>query len=80
VLAEAVLAEAVLRLTKLAGRRYGGLLILDDLQDTDAETLAVAEYLADNLDQQPTVLIGAVARGRMPGVATARCGVPLPGS
>lgn len=56
----AVLAEAVLRLIRLAGRDRGCLLILDDLQDTDAETLAVAEYLADNLDQQPALLLGTV--------------------
>ena len=56
----AVLAEAVLRLLRLAGRGRGCLLILDDLQDTDAETLAVAEYLADNLEQLPALLLGTV--------------------
>jgi tetratricopeptide (TPR) repeat protein len=55
-----VLAEAVLRLTTLAGRDSGCLLILDDMQDFDAETLAVVDYLADNLDQQPTLLLGTV--------------------
>jgi DNA-binding CsgD family transcriptional regulator len=55
-----VLAEAVLRLTRLAGRDCGCLLTIDDLQDTDAETLAVVEYLIDNLDRQPTAVIGTI--------------------
>lgn len=55
-----VLAEAVLRLTGLVGRERGCLLVLDDLQDADAETLAVVEYLIDNLDRQPTLLLGTV--------------------
>ena len=33
---------------------------LDDLQDADAESLAVVEYLIDNLDRQPTLLLGAI--------------------
>jgi DNA-binding CsgD family transcriptional regulator len=53
-----VVAEAVLRLTALAGRGRGCLIVFDDLQDADAETLAVVEYLVDNLDRQPTVLLG----------------------
>ena len=55
-----VLAEAVLRLTGLAGQGQGCLIILDDLQDSDAETLAVVEYLVDNLGQQPTMLLATV--------------------
>jgi DNA-binding CsgD family transcriptional regulator len=55
-----ILAEAVLRLTGLAGAGRGCLLTLDDLQDADAETLAVVEYLVDNLDRQPTALIGTI--------------------
>ncbi|HEY2580129.1 MAG TPA: AAA family ATPase, partial [Streptosporangiaceae bacterium] len=56
----AVLAEAVLRLTALVGEESGCLLVLDDLQDSDAETLAVVEYLADNLHGQPVLLLGTV--------------------
>ncbi|MFC3737867.1 ATP-binding protein [Paractinoplanes deccanensis] len=48
-----VLAEAVLRLAGLAGRAGGCLMVLDDLQDADAESLAVVEYLMDNLGHQP---------------------------
>jgi DNA-binding CsgD family transcriptional regulator len=55
-----VLAEAVLRLCALAGRGRGCLLVLDDMQDFDTETLAVVDYLADNLDRQPTLLAGTV--------------------
>jgi DNA-binding CsgD family transcriptional regulator len=55
-----VLAEGVLRLAAAAGRQGGCLLVLDDLQDSDAETLAVVEYLTDNLREQPTLLLAAV--------------------
>ncbi|TCO62280.1 helix-turn-helix transcriptional regulator [Actinocrispum wychmicini] len=57
-----VLAEAVLRLTAVVGRGRGCLLVLEDLHDVDVETLAVIEYLIDNLDGQPTLLL-ATARG-----------------
>jgi DNA-binding CsgD family transcriptional regulator len=53
-----VVAEAVLRLTALAGRGRGCLIVFDDLHDADAETLAVVEYLVDNLDRHPAVLLG----------------------
>jgi DNA-binding CsgD family transcriptional regulator len=67
-----VLAEGVLRLTALAGAEGGCLLILDDLQDSDAETLAVAEYLADNLAAQPTVLLGTVRASPSPALDVAK--------
>jgi DNA-binding CsgD family transcriptional regulator len=53
-------AEAVLRLAATVGSEHGCLIVLEDLQDADAETLAAVEYLADNLDRQPTVLIGTM--------------------
>jgi DNA-binding CsgD family transcriptional regulator len=67
-----VLAEGVLRLTGLAGYQGGCLLILDDLQDSDAETLAVIEYLSDNIAAQPTVLLGTVRAGSSPALNLAR--------
>jgi DNA-binding CsgD family transcriptional regulator len=67
-----VLAEAVLRLTGLAGRGRGCLLSLDDLQDADAETLAVVEYLIDNLDRQPTAIIGTIRSEQCPALRLAR--------
>jgi len=66
-----VLAEAVLRLTSLAGRENGCLIVLDDLHDTDAETLAVIEYLIDNLRHQPTLLVGTVRDEPSPGLELA---------
>jgi len=62
-----VLSEAVLRLlTCLAGR--GTLLLLDDLQFADPETLSVIEYLADHLAGEP-VLCVATLRDSMPSAA-----------
>ncbi len=55
-----VLAEAVLRLAGRVGRDRGCLLTLDDLQFADPETLAVLEYLVDNIDTQPTLVLGAI--------------------
>ncbi|WP_016699815.1 helix-turn-helix transcriptional regulator [Actinoalloteichus spitiensis] len=55
-----VLAEALLRLMGVVGRDRGCLLVLDDLHDADLETLAVVEYLCDNLDLQPGVLLATV--------------------
>jgi DNA-binding CsgD family transcriptional regulator len=55
-----ILAEAVLRLTALAGQGSGCLLTLEDLHDADSETLGVAEYLVDNLSQQPALLLGTL--------------------
>jgi hypothetical protein len=66
-----VLAEAVLRLLGLAGRTRGCLLVLDDLQDSDAETLAVIDYLASNLDKQPTMLLCTVRADPCPALSLA---------
>lgn len=76
-----VLAEAVLRFAGLAGQRRGCLLVLDDLQDSDPETLAVVDYLASNLSQQPTMLVGTVRTEASPALDLVRstaqrnCGV-----
>ncbi|HYQ63603.1 ATP-binding protein [Actinophytocola sp.] len=67
-----ILAEAVLRLTRLAGTARGCLVSLDDLQDADAESLAVVEYLIDNLDSQPTLLLGAIRDEPCPALDLAR--------
>ncbi|WP_344149814.1 AAA family ATPase [Kribbella yunnanensis] len=58
-----VLGEAVLRLLALAGKDRGCLLVLEDLHGSDPETLAVIEYLLDNLDDQPIALIATVRPG-----------------
>jgi DNA-binding CsgD family transcriptional regulator/tetratricopeptide (TPR) repeat protein len=64
-----ILAEGVLRLLgKLAGES-GLVLALDDLHWADPETLAIVEYLADNVAAQPVLLVWT-ARGE-PGPAAA---------
>ena len=55
-----LLAEAILRLTAVVGGDEGCLLVLEDLHDADVETLAVVEYLCDNLDSQATTLLSTV--------------------
>ncbi|MGW6279226.1 ATP-binding protein [Kribbella sp. NPDC055071] len=55
-----VLGEAVLRLLALVGRDRGCLLVLEDLHGCDPETLAVVEYLLDNLDEQPIALVATL--------------------
>lgn len=53
-----VLGEALLRLLRLISPS-GCVLILDDLQWADPETLAVVEYLCDNLGGERIGLLGA---------------------
>ncbi|MFC0627043.1 helix-turn-helix transcriptional regulator [Kribbella deserti] len=55
-----VLAEALLRLLGLIGRGRGCLLVLEDLHAADAETLAILEYLVDNLGTLPVLLVCTV--------------------
>ena len=55
-----VLAEAVYRLLAVTGRERGCLILLDDLQNADAETLFIMEYLVDNLAGAPTLLVGTL--------------------
>lgn len=52
-----MVAEGLLRLLAAVGEERGCLLVLDDLHDADAETLAIVEYLVDNLAEQPVVLL-----------------------
>jgi DNA-binding CsgD family transcriptional regulator len=67
-----ILSEAVLRLASLAGQGRGCLLTLDDLQDADAETLAVVEYLIDNMGHEPVLLVGMIRDAPSPALALAR--------
>jgi DNA-binding CsgD family transcriptional regulator len=55
-----VLGEAVLRLVAVAGRPDGCLLVLEDLQHADPETLAIVEYLTDNLTELPVLLLATI--------------------
>lgn len=55
-----VLAEGVLRLTELVGRKGGCAVVIDDLQYADPDTLAVLEYVIDNIAHQPTLLLATM--------------------
>jgi predicted ATPase len=52
--------EAVLRLLRVLGRDEGCLLVLEDLHWADADTLAVVEYLTDNLAPEPVAIIATL--------------------
>jgi DNA-binding CsgD family transcriptional regulator len=54
------LSEAVLRLLRAVAGDRGCLLVLEDLHWADPETLAIVEYVADNLTTEGVVLVGAV--------------------
>ncbi|MFG2820082.1 AAA family ATPase [Kitasatospora sp. NPDC048365] len=55
-----ILGEAVLRLLIGAAKDRGLLLLLEDLHDADPETLAVVEYLVDNLEYTPVLLLATI--------------------
>lgn len=58
----AVRGEAVLQLLRRLAGSAGLLLVLEDLHWTDPDTLAIVEYLCDNLSAEP-VLCVATCRG-----------------
>ena len=69
------LGEAVLRLLRVLSPEAGCLLVLEDLHWADRETLALLEYLADNLGRGAGAVRRHPARGgrrrRQPGLAGA---------
>ncbi len=67
-----LLAEAVLRVLRVLGRSHGCLLVLEDLHWADPDTMAIVEYLADNLASERVVCI-ATLRPELssPGLAVA---------
>ena len=67
-----VLAEAVLRLLRYLGRDGGCLAVLDDLHEADPDTLAVVDYLIDNLAGEPVLLVGTVRPDRGPAMDLVR--------
>ncbi|HEY0475505.1 MAG TPA: AAA family ATPase [Kribbella sp.] len=67
-----VLGEAILRLLALTCRDRGCLLVLEDLQGSDPETLAVIEYLLDNLEELPIVLVATLRSERCSALDLAR--------
>src|ERR1022692_1793388 len=54
-----ILGEAVIRLLTVLGRT-GALLVLEELQWADPETLAIVEYLADNLAGRRVLCVATV--------------------
>lgn len=52
-----LLAEAVLRVLRVLGRAHGCLLVLEDLHWADPDTVAVVEYLTDNLVSEPVACL-----------------------
>jgi ATP/maltotriose-dependent transcriptional regulator MalT len=55
-----VRAESVLRLLAVLGEAKGCILLLEDLHDADADTLAVVDYLLDNVERQPVLLLATL--------------------
>jgi DNA-binding CsgD family transcriptional regulator len=55
-----VLGEAVLRLLRVLSPAAGCLLVLEDLHWADLETLALLEYLADNLSAERVLCLGTL--------------------
>lgn len=55
-----VVGEAVLRLLVAVGRGQGCVLVVEDLQWADAESLDVVEYLADNIAAEPILILVSV--------------------
>lgn len=53
-----VLGEAVLRLLRVLARGRAALVVLEDLHWCDDDTLAVVEYVADNVAREPVLLVG----------------------
>ncbi|HTF52698.1 MAG TPA: BREX system ATP-binding domain-containing protein [Pseudonocardia sp.] len=52
-------AEGFLRIARGLGGAGGAVVVLDDLQWADGESLAVLEYLADNVSAEPVLVVGA---------------------
>jgi DNA-binding CsgD family transcriptional regulator len=55
-----VLGEAVLRLLRVLSGDAGCLLVLEDLHWADLETMALLEYLADNLSAERVLCLGTL--------------------
>ncbi|MER6606462.1 AAA family ATPase [Streptomyces sp. NPDC000927] len=54
------LAEALLRLLSVLGKEHGCVILLEDLHDSDTETIAVVEYVIDNVAELPVLLLGTL--------------------
>ena len=74
------LGEAVLRLLRALSPEAGCLLILEDLHWADRETLALLEYLADNLAAERVLCAGTLRTGESAAVAGLAGALELRGS
>src|SRR5579859_6177391 len=63
-----LLGEAVLRLLRILAGDHGTLLVIEDLQWADPETLALIDYVSANLAKEPLMLLGTL-RSDEPGPA-----------
>lgn len=70
-----VLAEGLLRLLGEVGRERGCVLLLDDLHHADPETVAVLDYLMDNVADRPIALIGSMRLDDTPMAAVVEAAV-----
>ncbi|GAA1550653.1 hypothetical protein GCM10009804_04030 [Kribbella hippodromi] len=61
-----LLGEAVLRLLSLVSAGRGCLLVLEDLHGSDPETLAIVEYMLDQLAEQPIALVATLRQEPCP--------------
>jgi len=64
-----LLGEGLLRLLRALARGGGSLLVLEDLHWADPETLAVLEYLADNVSGEPVACVGTLRSDALEPVA-----------
>jgi DNA-binding CsgD family transcriptional regulator/tetratricopeptide (TPR) repeat protein len=68
-----VLGEGILRLLRVLAGERSCLVVLEDLHWADPDTLAVVEYLADNLASEPVLCLGTLRTDEpTPGIALAR--------
>lgn len=65
-----VYGEAVLRVLNASGSG-SVLLVLEDLHDADPDTIAVLEYLVDNIEGQPLAVVGTLRDGPSPALELA---------
>ena len=59
----AVRGEAVIQLLRRLADPGGMVIVLEDLHWADPDTLAVVEYLSDNLSEQPVLCVGTIRTG-----------------
>jgi tetratricopeptide (TPR) repeat protein len=64
------LGEAVLRLLRVLSPDAGCVLVLEDLHWADRETLALLEYLADNLSAERVLCVGTLRDAESPYMAS----------